>query len=216
MIPYLLACANRFDLPERFYEQKIFGEPDSNGMAQMTILSISHTSGKWGIGVQNGKGKKIRSKTGGFYAEKNSFQETSNLFFSLSDVDFLFAMQSCSDYIRLMKEIIGVQQGEIHKNLTEFKKRQEIYQESHKSKHQNDAHQVKALSDVRLSNDSKEPYFWALIQDKKCVLYLKDGNVPIKKDQTYSVKLRVNGKKKLCFFFMVEKKSVQIFLTKKR
>lgn len=91
-----------------FYEEKIFGEPDAQGMSSVTKVSIKRASvgpdGKkrnypWCIQVENGVAIKEKSQTGGVHMKKGSYQKRNSVFVNINDYDFFRLMQQTTRYI---------------------------------------------------------------------------------------------------------------------
>ena len=91
-----------------FYEEKIFGEPDKDGMSMVTKVSIKRASvgpdGKprnypWFISVENGRAIKEGTQTGGVHMKKGSYQKDRAVFININDYDFFKLMQQTTRYI---------------------------------------------------------------------------------------------------------------------
>ena len=91
-----------------FYEEKIFGEPDANGMSMVTKVSVKRASvgqdGKprnypWCVIVENGRAVKENTETGGIHMKKGSYQKDRSVFVNINDYDFFRLMQQTTRYI---------------------------------------------------------------------------------------------------------------------
>ena len=92
-----------------FAQDKIFGEPDENGLCNVSKLLIKRApkdnTGKprnfpWYIQIENGKGEKAtRSDTGGIYMKANSFKAGSKVFININDVDMFKILSRISSYV---------------------------------------------------------------------------------------------------------------------
>ncbi len=102
-----------------FYEEKIFGEPDANGMSMVTKVSIKRASvgpdGKprnypWCINVENGHAVKEGTQTGGVHMKKGSYQKERSVFVNINDYDFFRLMQQTTRYINVWELTTGPKQ----------------------------------------------------------------------------------------------------------
>lgn len=93
-----------------FTEDKIFGDPDSNGLCMTTKVSIKRASvgadGKprnypWCIIVENGKAIKESTQTGGIHMKKGSYKKERSVFVNINDYDFFRLMQQTVRYIEV-------------------------------------------------------------------------------------------------------------------
>jgi len=91
-----------------FQEDKIFGEPDQNGFSSVTKVAIKRASvgsdGKprnypWCIMVENGKGIKESTQTGGIHMKKGSYRKERAVFVNINDYDFFCLMLQTCRYI---------------------------------------------------------------------------------------------------------------------
>lgn len=91
-----------------FTEEKIFGDPDQNGMSMVTKVSIKRVSVRqdgtpsnypWCIVVENGLGAKEQAQTGGVYMKKGSYRKLAGVFVNLNDYDFFKLILQTSRYI---------------------------------------------------------------------------------------------------------------------
>lgn len=144
-LPYLkrlsdLAYSAGHDLryPDtKFPEIKIFGDPMSSGqyqgLCQMTKLEIVWNESKkaWGISIQNGYGKKIKTKTGGFTPATGSWVQEKSAFFSLSAGKFSACIQNTVDYLQLKKFQVGITEG----NLARWEDAAKAERESYKGRY---------------------------------------------------------------------------------
>lgn len=92
--------------PDEFQDSmtKIFGPPNEKGLSRVEQIQISRTSKMnipWSFQIRNGVGKKLKTKTGGFSMEKNSFQKESEVGIRLSDKDFSMLLYKVDRFIRL-------------------------------------------------------------------------------------------------------------------
>lgn len=91
-----------------FSEEKIFGEPDAQGLSMVTKTSIRRASvgqdGKprnypWCIMVENGRAVKEKTAMGGFHIKKGTYCKGHSVFVNINDYDFFKLMQQTSRYI---------------------------------------------------------------------------------------------------------------------
>ena len=106
--PYALSKAKNGDERFDFQEDKIFGEPDQNGLSTVTKVSIRRSSvgtdGKprnypWCVIVENGKGIRETTQTGGIHIQKGSYRKERSVFVNISDFDFFCLMQQVCRFI---------------------------------------------------------------------------------------------------------------------
>lgn len=99
-----------------FMEDKIFGEPDSDGLCQVTKVAIKRASHSpdgtprnfpWFISVENGRGIKEKNANGGFYMQKGSYKKERSAFININDYDFFQLMQRCVRYIEVWELTTG-------------------------------------------------------------------------------------------------------------
>lgn len=88
---------------------KIFGEPDANGlcMAQQFRIkrSVYNDRGQenrspWNVYVSNGRGVKVQNANGGSYMKGGSYKREASAFIQLTDMDFFMLMTRADAYIR--------------------------------------------------------------------------------------------------------------------
>ena len=91
-----------------FQEDKIFGDPDQNGLSSVTKVAVKRASvgsdGKprnypWCIMVENGKGVKESTQTGGIHMKKGSYKKERAVFVNINDYDFFCLMHQVCQYI---------------------------------------------------------------------------------------------------------------------
>ena len=99
-----------------FYEEKIFGEPDANGLSMVTKVSVKRASvgqdGKprnypWCVIVENGRAVKEGTQTGGIHMKKGSYQKERSVFVNINDYDFFRLMQQTTRYINAWELTMG-------------------------------------------------------------------------------------------------------------
>lgn len=99
-----------------FYEEKIFGDPDKDGMSMVTKVSIKRASmgpdGKprnypWCINVENGRAIKEGTQTGGVHMKKGSYQKDRAVFVNINDYDFFKLMYQTSRFINAWELTMG-------------------------------------------------------------------------------------------------------------
>lgn len=92
-----------------FYEEKIFGEADSNGRSAVTKVSIKRASigqdGKprnypWCVMVENGRAIKENTPTGGVHMKKGSYLKENSVFVNINDFDFFRLMTQVTRYVQ--------------------------------------------------------------------------------------------------------------------
>lgn len=92
-----------------FNEEKIFGEPDENGRSYVTKVSIKRASVDkeglvrnypWCVIVENGRGIKESTQTGGIHMKKGSYVKGNMVFVNISDYDFFCLMLKTCRYIK--------------------------------------------------------------------------------------------------------------------
>lgn len=91
-----------------FSEEKIFGEPDAKGLSFVTKVSIKRASvdkdGRprnypWCIMVENGRGAKESTQTGGIHMKKGSYVKSNMVFVNINDYDFFCLMVKTCRFI---------------------------------------------------------------------------------------------------------------------
>lgn len=99
-----------------FYEDKIFGEPDAQGLSAVTKVAIKRASFNkdgsartypWLVSVENGRGHKVQNRNGGSYMEKGSYRKERGVFINISDYDFFQLMYRCVRYIETWELTYG-------------------------------------------------------------------------------------------------------------
>ncbi len=99
-----------------FYSEKIFGNPDKDGYAQMAKITIKRspngTDGKpsrypWGVFIENGKGIPQRSEIGGVYAKKDSYVCTAKAGIYINDEDFFTLFSRVESFIKVFEMTYG-------------------------------------------------------------------------------------------------------------
>lgn len=105
---YLLSRLNAGFPAFEFKQDKIFGEPDSQGYSQVTKLRLQRAavdkSGKprnnpWYLEIENGRGIPQRNSNGGTYMKPNSFISDKKVCASLTDLDLFKLLNRVSAYI---------------------------------------------------------------------------------------------------------------------
>ena len=114
--PYALSRVSQGVELFEFYEEKIFGEPDSHGMSMVTKVWVKRASvgpdGKarnypWFINVENGRAAKEGTQTGGVHMKKGSYQKERSVFININDYDFFRLMQQTTRYIEIWELTMG-------------------------------------------------------------------------------------------------------------
>ena len=102
-----------------FSEDKIFGEPDSQGLAMVTKVVIKRASvgpdGRprnypWYVMVENGRGVKEQTPQGGVHMQKGSYQKGKSVFVNINDYDFFRLMHQTTRYIQAWELATGPKQ----------------------------------------------------------------------------------------------------------
>jgi len=105
---YLLAKVSAGIENFEFSEEKIFGDPDENGLSSVTKLSIKRASiGQdkkprkypWCIILENGRAVKESSQTGGIHIKSGSYKSDRQVFVNINDKDFFELMYRTVRYI---------------------------------------------------------------------------------------------------------------------
>ena len=105
---FLLAKASAGVENFEFSEEKIFGEPDENGLSSVTRLWVKRASyGQdkkprnypWCIIVENGRAVKESSQTGGIHIKSGTYKKTNQVFVNINDRDFFNLMYRTVRYI---------------------------------------------------------------------------------------------------------------------
>ena len=91
--------------------QKIFGEPDKDGFSFVRVLRISRQGSfkqgdrvvtktyPWKIAIENGRGIKIKTKTGGTACKEGSYKKEKSAEINLSDGDFFALLDQAYTYL---------------------------------------------------------------------------------------------------------------------
>ena len=91
-----------------FVEDKIFGEPDAQGMCSVTKTAVKRasvgTDGKprnypWCIILENGRGVKETTQQGGVHMKKGTYKKERSVFVNINDYDFFCLMLQVCRYI---------------------------------------------------------------------------------------------------------------------
>lgn len=91
-----------------FQQEKIFGQTDEKGYAQVTkvrfIRALKDSKGNvrkipWYVEVENGKGIPLKNATGGTYMKSGSFVSTGRVYANLTDLDLFRLLSRVSSYI---------------------------------------------------------------------------------------------------------------------
>lgn len=91
-----------------FQQEKIFGQKDEKGYAQVTkvrfIRALKDSKGNarkipWYVEVENGKGIPLKNATGGTYMKSGSFISTGKVYANLTDLDLFKLLSRVSSYI---------------------------------------------------------------------------------------------------------------------
>ena len=102
-----------------FSEEKIFGEPDAKGLSFVTKVSIKRASvdkdGRprnypWCIMVENGRGAKESTQTGGIHMKKGSYVKGNMVFVNINDYDFFCLMVKTCRFIETWELTNGPKQ----------------------------------------------------------------------------------------------------------
>ena len=89
---------------------KIFGDPDKSGMSTAQRLQITRHSFRqdgtlinnpWFVAISNGRGIRVKSKTGGYYMKGGSYIQDKYVFINLSDMDMYKLLKRVDTYIRM-------------------------------------------------------------------------------------------------------------------
>ena len=106
--PYALSRAMNGAENFDFQENKIFGEPDQNGYSTVTKVAIKRASvgsdGKprnypWCVMVENGKGIKENTQTGGVHMQKGSYKKERAVYVNINDYYFFTLMHQVCQFI---------------------------------------------------------------------------------------------------------------------
>ena len=98
-----------FDFPQ----EKIFGEPDSNGYSIVQKMQINRyetdAQGKkrnypWIVEIQNGRGIAVRNSNGGKYCKKDSYICERKVRLFLNDKDMFSLFAKAEAYIRVFEQ----------------------------------------------------------------------------------------------------------------
>lgn len=96
-----------------FPQEKIFGEPDEDGMSIVTKLSIKRfdadTRGEkrrypWFAEIQNGRGIAVRNTNGGKYCKKDSYICDAQVSINISDMDMFRLFAKAEAWIRAFEQ----------------------------------------------------------------------------------------------------------------
>lgn len=92
-----------------FYEEKIFGDPDANGLSTVTKVSFKRasvgTDGKprnypWCVIVENGFGVKETNTQGGMHMKQGSYKKAKSVYVNINDYDFYTLMKRTTRFIQ--------------------------------------------------------------------------------------------------------------------
>ena len=100
-----------------YEESKIFGDADKSGESAVTKLSIKRIAtdqngakrnNPWYITVENGKGKKAQSKTGGIYIQSGSYRKEKSVSIFCTDAEMYKLMLKGENYIKNFEKKVVV------------------------------------------------------------------------------------------------------------
>ena len=103
---------DRFD----FTEEKIFGDPDENGLSTVTKLSIKRASvgndGKrrnypWCIIVENGRAVKEKTPSGGTHIKSGTYKKLRSVYVNINDLDFFNIVYRTARFIESWELTFG-------------------------------------------------------------------------------------------------------------
>lgn len=92
--------------------QKIYGEPDRNGMSIAESFHISRhqvdskgqiLNSPWQVSISNGHGIRIQNKNGGYYMKGGSYREERSASINLSDMDMYKCLKRVDSFIRVFE-----------------------------------------------------------------------------------------------------------------
>lgn len=99
-----------------FKQEKIFGEPNSEGRSRVTKLRIlrvpKDSKGNirnypWYIEVDNGTAEKQQNANGGFSIKSNTFKSENKLYININDLDFFKLFVRISKYINAWESTVS-------------------------------------------------------------------------------------------------------------
>lgn len=108
------ACVQEFE----FQSDKIFGNPDAEGLAQAQQLRITRkvmndrgevNRSPWNFYISNGRGVKVTNRNGGSYMKGGSFRKESTAFIQLTDADMFKLFKRVDAFISQWEAYAGNQ-----------------------------------------------------------------------------------------------------------
>ena len=108
IFPFLLMKMQSSVETFEFTEDKIFGQPDEDGLSTVTKLAIKRASvgqdGKprnypWCIIIENGKAVKEKTQLGGVHMKKGTYKKINSVFVNINDLDFFTLVYRTQRYI---------------------------------------------------------------------------------------------------------------------
>ena len=105
------------DVMFEFSSDKIFGDPDKDGLCQMKKLrfirqTVDKRSGEllkypWYVEIDNGKAKKVTNAKGGAYAQSGSYKSLKKVFVRISDLDLYKLLCRVNSFITVWETAVG-------------------------------------------------------------------------------------------------------------
>lgn len=115
-VQFLLTRVSAGFMDYEWSSEKIFGNPDQNGLSIVQKFTISrHNYDKngqllrspWSITVENGKGIKVQNGNGGSYMQGGSYIKEKSVFIRLSDMDIYTLFKRADSYITCWENSIA-------------------------------------------------------------------------------------------------------------
>lgn len=106
-IRWYFSAVSRGVVEYRDYAEKIFGDPDETGYSKMTKIAVCRNevyngikqNRPWYICVENGKGIKVKLKSGACYCQKDSYVKEKEVSARLTDYEFFSLMSQGVQYL---------------------------------------------------------------------------------------------------------------------
>lgn len=98
-------------------QDKIFGEPDQNGLSIAQRIQISRhgfkqdgsvSNNPWFIAITNGFGVRVQNNIGGYYMQRGSFKQDKYAFINLTDMDMFTLLKRVDSYITAWENVMAM------------------------------------------------------------------------------------------------------------
>lgn len=119
---YIYSAAFGHLMDFEFYQEKIFGEPDGDGLSMVTKVWIRRAevdekgnlrNNPWIVKIENGGGKITKNKNGGKYCAKGSYICDAAVKLNLTDRDLFALFCKANSYLNVFEQEMAYKQNRI-------------------------------------------------------------------------------------------------------